>query len=368
MRVILFLLISLYAASEGAGEVHQSEDLSIAQSTELVELWRRGDSEHDDMLFGTIVGIASDSQGRVFVVDWQHPVLYVFSDTGALVREVGRKGRGPGEFERLSRVIVGEADTVFAWDSDMKRVTIFSPDAYDAVKTVQIVWEGVSNPLWLAGVVPEGFILTFSQMFMEDDPRTDLTHPVYLANRAGVQQQPMLAELPVRKMITFRFTGASGYWWLPFGGLPRHTVSAAGQLYSGHGDSTTITVRSPDRRIQHRIKLLHAQVPIVSEDLEDHFKDKSRRYRRTMREVGLPKTKPVFQYFVVDDYERVWMQLSSPYGAATTTWVILDGDGTQVAQTTLPVNVRLEAVREERAYGVLKKDNGAEVLVAYAIR
>ncbi len=345
-------------------------NLGKAQPLDLVELWRMGGTEDDDVLFGTITSVGIDSKDQVYVVDWAHPGIYVFSNTGVLVTEIGREGRGPGEFQGLGRAVISDSDTVFAWDRRMKRMTIFSPKDYDVVETVLADWEVLGSPFALIGVAPEGFVLDFTHMFMQNDPRTDLTRDIYLLDRDGVQRTPVLAQLPVRKMILFRFSGASGFWFMPFGGIARHTMSGTGLVYSGHGDSTFITVRSTDGRVKRKIDLTHVPVPVTSEDLEEHFKqvDASRRYRRTLREAGIPKIKPMFQHFVVDDQERLWIQLSAAYGAKAAMWTILDEDGTPVNSTELPTNVRLEAVRKERAYGVLKKNNGVEVLVAYAIQ
>lgn len=358
-KVVLISLLGLCAL------VHWGR----AQSLDLAEVWRMGDSEDDAVLFGEINSVGIDSKGQAYVVDWGHSGgVYVFSRDGALHREIGREGRGPGEFERLSRVVVSNADTVFAWDEKINRVTIFSPDNYDVVKTVRVSWESRTSPTWLIGAVPEGFLIVFTAMFVTDNPQTDLRRDVYLIDRTGQQRLPVVVPMPTERLVlTSPGERESGFLIMPFSGKPVSRVSDLGLVYSGHGDSTAIIVRSVDGQAKRRIELTYDPVPVTSEDLDKRFKGTSRAYRRILREAGLPKIKPMFQHFVVDDREHVWVKLSTAYGGNSAVWLIFDEEGNQVNSTELPINVSLEAVRNDRAYGVLTEESGAEVLVAYTI-
>ena len=70
----------------------------------------------------------------------------------------------------------------------------------------------------------------------------------------------------------------------------------------------------------------------------------------------------------MDDLNRVWIQPSAAYGQTMITWLILDSKGAQVATVDLPANIELRAVRDDRAYGVLRTDDGVKVLIAYDIQ
>ncbi len=370
MRIALISLIGLCTLlGLRARESVQFPTLGAVQPVELVELWRMGDSEDDDVLFGRIAGMAINGKGQVYVVDWQNDGIYVISGDGAGVNEIGRKGRGPGEFVSLVGVFIGKSDTVFAYDRRTQRMTILDPANHHVVETIQVLDDKVLGyPSQLIGVVPEGFILGYTTMYMYDDLAAEKTLDVKFVDRGGTKVGEPLAKLPVRRSVVYSFPGERGFWYMPFSPRPRATMDANGLLYSGYGDANTIAVRSVDGQMQHTIRWTHNPVPVTSRDLKAVFDGRSRRYRKTMQEADLPKNKPVFQHFVIDDQKRVWVQLSVAYGATETTWVILDMDGNQIDRTELPTTVRLEAVRGYRAYGVLKEDNEADVLVAYAIQ
>jgi hypothetical protein len=75
--------------------------------------------------FGWIAGIAIDSDGRFFVSDPMSSRLRVYDSAGEFVRDIGRKGGGPGEFlglhgDNTERTISGIAligDTLIIVDA-----------------------------------------------------------------------------------------------------------------------------------------------------------------------------------------------------------------------------------------------------------
>jgi hypothetical protein len=80
---------------------------------------------------GTIDHVGSpvkrDRRGNYFVLtpaDWK---INVFSPEGRHTGVLGRKGAGPGEFERAVAVAIGLEDSVFVFDQGNRRLTVFSP-------------------------------------------------------------------------------------------------------------------------------------------------------------------------------------------------------------------------------------------------
>lgn len=63
----------------------------------------------------------------LYVVN-QRDHLMLFDSTGTFVRTIGRRGGGPGEFRRISRIEVTEGDTIHTFDGSNQRHTILTPD------------------------------------------------------------------------------------------------------------------------------------------------------------------------------------------------------------------------------------------------
>ncbi len=348
------------------GGVQESQE-----SVELVELWLMGDSEDDDVLFRYIQDVAVDSRNRVYAADYGHKALSVFSDTGALLLEIGRAGQGPGEFESVNDVFVGAADTIFVWDFNQRRVSTFAPDGYGIVETVAVQGGLNTIPHYLIGVTADAFVFGYIYGLKDgEDNQATRGVDVHLVDRKSgvILDHQALARFPdMSQLVDERKDGSISVTRMPFRGKPQLDVSLKGHIYLAHGEASTVAVASAEGVVLDTIKWSFDPVPVTSSDYDDAVKGRSKRYRSLVRD-RLPKTKPAFQQLVVDDQERLWLQQNAPYGASVTTCVILKSDGTHVDTVDIPVNLHLWAVRNDRAYGVLTAEDGKQMLVAYAIK
>lgn len=83
------------------------------------------DGEKADLV--PVGAMVVDKRGSTYVMQAQDHKILVFDTLGALVRTIGRKGNGPGEFLGLANIgFVG--DTLWAWDAEKSRLTFFRAD------------------------------------------------------------------------------------------------------------------------------------------------------------------------------------------------------------------------------------------------
>lgn len=369
--ILLLLGTILFVRWRKASESNPAATVSL-ESDYLRELWSVGDSDQDAVLFQDIHDIAVDSKGTVFVVDYGRPVLYAFSGSGELIREIGREGRGPGEFERLYGVFVGEADTVYTWDFDMRRVTAFSPDDYSVAATVNVEDGTLARPSRLVGVTPNSFVLTFSHAYkFGDDVNTPKSTDLNAVDRhnGSIQGRQPIAVLPVRTHIAhYPGDGSITVAPMPFRLGPQFEMDVNGQLYFADRDSARVSVLSTDGRVHQAISWDYSPVPVTKNEANEALKDTPRAWRNVLRERGIAEAKPAIRRFVVDNRSRVWIQLSAPYGAPTAACLVYKVDGSFVGITNVPSNLQLFAIRNDRAYGVLNSEEAGDILTAYSIK
>lgn len=118
---------SVFATTEG--EVppdavrHLQEELRIAPT------------EDDTTLFTEVFEFDVDRAGRIWVYDGPSTSIFLFGGSGNLLRRIGRRGGGPGEFNQNSGM-VALADTGLAvWDPSNARVSFF-----DSAGTFRTSW------------------------------------------------------------------------------------------------------------------------------------------------------------------------------------------------------------------------------------
>lgn len=68
--------------------------------------------------------IRTDSQNRIYVADSRNTIR-VFSPEGEHIKTIGRRGRGPGEFQDISAMAINEDDEVIVSDARLFRITYF---------------------------------------------------------------------------------------------------------------------------------------------------------------------------------------------------------------------------------------------------
>ena len=74
------------------------------QELKLTELWRRGGTDDEEVMFGVVSSVLTDPQGNLYVLDSQLTEIMVFNPQGRLLRTLGGRGEGPGEFQNAQRM------------------------------------------------------------------------------------------------------------------------------------------------------------------------------------------------------------------------------------------------------------------------
>ena len=93
---------------------------------QLVLEQRIGEAEgSDSVTFGQIYYVVPTDDNRTFVFDHQGPSIKLFDSTGKLLRFVGRKGSGPGEFGEINGMDVLPNGRLVLWDATNGRVNVY---------------------------------------------------------------------------------------------------------------------------------------------------------------------------------------------------------------------------------------------------
>ena len=77
---------------------------------------------------GQVFDVAVNQQGDVLVADQEAPTLRVFSRDGKPLRQFGRQGSGPGEYQFPMRAAFGPRESVHVLDMRLRRITHTAAD------------------------------------------------------------------------------------------------------------------------------------------------------------------------------------------------------------------------------------------------
>jgi hypothetical protein len=102
-RILLLVHFFLAAgpATSGVPVVHCPAEPPRVRDLQMVESWRLSADDEDAPLFGIVSRVRTAGPGEdVYLLDRQLCQILVYSASGEFLRTIGRKGEGPGEFER----------------------------------------------------------------------------------------------------------------------------------------------------------------------------------------------------------------------------------------------------------------------------
>jgi hypothetical protein len=112
----------------------------------VVEIGDDGGS--DEYLFGSVIGVARDSLGRIFVADAQASEVRAFGPDGRFLFRVARKGAGPGEVETPCCLTLDEAGRLWVRDGGNGRYQAYRLEADGAVYQYQIRFQHSDRNFW----------------------------------------------------------------------------------------------------------------------------------------------------------------------------------------------------------------------------
>jgi hypothetical protein len=83
-------------------------------------------SGKEEYMLQEIGALEVDDTGRMYISDWKESHVKIFDQNGAYLKTLGRKGQGPGEFERINRLQIVNHNNLVIFDGNVKRLSVFS--------------------------------------------------------------------------------------------------------------------------------------------------------------------------------------------------------------------------------------------------
>ena len=324
-------------------------------------------SETDAFYFGSIAGLDVTTDGRMVVLDEEAThVLKVLRPDGTLLDTLGRRGQGPGEFQDPATVEVARGDSVYVFDQDLNRLTVFAPLPSAAVARSAVITSEKAHVVGvrvlgdrLAAELTPGY--TRKEGLYRPSPNT-----WYTIEGTAASGDSLLSTQRQRVATSFEGQGAM-IGNLPFGRTTRVTVGPEGRLYHGVTDSLRIHATSLDGTTEAVASVPAAPVPVTEAERDSTLTDFPSTLRRLIAP-GLPETKPAFTDLIVAPTGQLWVRRPTEgREPEAVSWWVLSPDTKTVHEIQLPVDVDLEVVQNGKAYGTATTERGAPAVVRYRI-
>lgn len=312
--------VGVAACDVAGGGGHEDRSATAAPSGEpgawrageewrLVEEARIGSADGDaPEVFGSVVDVALDAMGRVWVADGKQQQIRVFGPGGAHVRSIGRKGNGPREFAGIAGMDWAPDGRLWVLDGGNSRFAVYDT-AGTFVETharrsilTTTPWPGrfdVQNRLYdvTGEIAPDHSIVT-----------------AVVRSRHGAQGRDTF-RLPAFQPETFRIVRGDARNRLvtevgvPFTGTQLWQIDQHGYVWVANTARYRLERHAFAGGIERVVGRPHEPVP-VSRAERDRMLENYRGFvgqGGTIDQARIPAIHPALHGFIFDDAGHVWV-------------------------------------------------------------
>lgn len=355
--LLLLALVGCDPATPAPGEVrYDSAGIQVVRHGNLDTVpvkvpqagTRIGETEGSEQyLFAAIAGARFGPNGEIVVGDAGLVNVRSFSSTGEHRWTVGRRGSGPGEYQRIRRVRFGNDTTVYVWDNVLSRLSVLGATGHLRDSFNPVLPTG-SPPRTVLDVFPTGALLVALAATSESDRGVAVDNVLLGRLRfRGDVAVDTLVELSTRASFV---TADGSRVPIPFAPRPAYAagsgrlcvsrgadfeimcLSAAGTpellLYAG------ISRRgiSPDAVESYKSNIL----PTLAGGGVDPFDD-----------VPVPESYPAIDELFLDQDDRLWVRRFVAPADTHQLWFVFGSEGSLYGSVLLPQGVTIHDVGED---------------------
>ena len=324
-------------------------------------------SETERYFFGDIQDLDVTSAGRIVALDAEATHLKLLRPDGSLIDTLGRRGQGPGEFQRPTNIAVARGDSLYVFDNQINRLTVFAPPPSlkrTRSMTITSAVGSVTEVRALDGRLVGRFTPGYTRTEGMRRPKSATWRRIHETGSPGDT-----LVISKRRRLTTSFDGPGiVIAYLPFTRVTQVVPGPEDRLYHGFTDSLHIQSTSLDGA-RETVATIPATPVSIPETERDSAMEQIPETVRGQVAQALPDTKPAFTDLVAADDGRLWVRRPTETAEAdTTAWWILAPASQTIQEVQLPTAVDIEVVQNGRAYGTTTTENGAPAVVRYQIQ
>jgi len=308
---------------------------------------------------------AVDENGRFYRAIRAQNLISVYNSEGSKITDIGRKGRGPGEFLSITSVYV-LADKIFVFDSNLFRLSIFSINNYELQKIINFdakydlkKLEGIkfNRPV---SVVPFSEKTLLIALLLEDEK---VNYGYYQIDYEGkiISYKKVLEQYPHAGHNGRLKNGGLAGIRLPFTPKILMTVASLSIYYV---DTKEILIKILNSDLEYEKAFYHPfdNDPLEEQEVLNAFHPN---LHSVVKSADYPETWPALDNLLVDDEGRIWISKIID-DKSKHEWDVLEKSGEIKTRFDWPADEPIIFVKKGKLYSEKEdEDIGGKVIVAY---
>lgn len=318
---------------EGIEHVHNTETPLYPEKRVFFEeeLTIKSENEDGDILLFRPGWHLVDGKGLIYICDLQDLKIKVFDQNGIMIRTIGQKGQGPGEFQNIGEIALLPDDRLLVLDWEANRISFFDSEG----------------------------------KFLNGHKFTNWSYDIYLTtNSSYVRDERIFGEKTKLIVKACDLSGKEIYTYGEFEPYHSQEIKDAGQwfsvsipfdirsilagdkkngrLYHCMNDKFLIEVYDAKGKLFRKIDRPYRLLPTGSEDKKKYLAGFTRSSETSLalieKHVQMPPVKTVTDNMVVDDSGNLWVETNEEIqeqGKTLKVFDIFNEDGVYEARVWL---------------------------------
>ena len=342
-----------------------------------------GDGDPNQELL-QVSGVVRLSDGRIAVANGGTNEVRIYGSTGAFVSSIGNTGDGPGEFRSIGMLESGAGDSLFVFDYQLRRLSVFGRDG------------GLGRSVTLTAAAEGQFLMPYRRLGA--DGWAVYAQPMHAA--AGPGAEATGARRDTMRMLRVSddlagvtdtiaaFSGVETYLQrfgeganagtrfsvLPFG-LNTAIAVQDGRIYIADPARYAVRVYAADGTLERIVRRPVERQPVLPADvaaararaLAETPENARRMEEEKWANAPIPKLRPAFSAMNVDGEGRLWVQDYDPDPDAPRRAAIFDPAGKLMGYVMLPGRLRVMTLEDDLVIGVWRDEDDVQHVRGYAV-
>jgi hypothetical protein len=326
------------------------------------------------------------ADGRIVVANGGGGDVRYFAEDGEHLRTSGRRGGGPGEFQRPGQIFVAAGDTVLVADPFVRRISVLDPQGTFVRELATTAAGGDVAGFFSPTERFEDGTLLGIRSFSPDMNSTEVQRPdmaVVIMSPSG--EQDTLMTIPGSEMrLTIRRraagSGPDAIGSISIGRPPfrKSTSYAVGNasLYVGTQDAAEVRVHGRDGTLRRIVRTGATLRPVTPDDVSawiDYevadLDPEQQQQRRDALSADPPgDVIPPYGSIEVDRAGNLWIADFDTRVAPRGRWTVYDPEGRILARVQLPPGINIQEIADDYVLGIVRDELDVEHVRLYTLR
>ena len=303
----------------------------------------------------------------------------MYDNEGKFIQNVGREGRGPGEYSGISGMKTFQDGRVAIWNVGQTNINVFSPEG-EYMET-HFVNSTLNAPdLFEVGKEGEFFVKTTLNR-KRDEPNLHFAWLI-ISPEGEITDTLEVPKDEVDRPLTFVLFTAQGDAHA-FITWPRSTMSSEGYIVYAEDNNNYEIELLKDEWSDKTIRREFKPVTLLPQEIKQ-WEAWTDYYSGRGAENVLPDYKPALKQVFTDRDGRIWIwryvearytekEMSIGYGPESNWWEpptfdIYESDGSYYGTVELPMNANFKDAKGETVVAVVTGESGEEYVVRYGLK